>query len=231
MTSPAPILNFQQENFKRLYADYQAAHDTTKQAWMAEIKAATALKESGTWKQYAKTWREFCSEELGMMPYRANSYSSYYAELPLAEIIETTTDKLLTPNQSRQIREKIRDIIEPEDKQLIAEVWNLAYAAKGEIVPNANVIKAAYEVIKQERDNRSVSINGESFDIKAMAQKMAVKEAVLENIQAHNQSSQKWSIEVDSFDKQKAIQALLPTGMKAPAIGAMVTLLWKKEAK
>lgn len=46
-----------------------------------------------------------------------------------------------------------------------------------------------------------------------------------------NSPSQKWTIEITSPEAQKAIQSLLPSGMKAPAIGQTVTMLWKKEAE
>jgi hypothetical protein len=217
------------------YQSYKARVDATttalKDAVIAHVKAVMELKNSGTWRESGESnWPSYCATYL---PFAAKTYSSYSAELPLAlAIIEATVNTALSPNDSRKIREKFAEIVDPEDRRLIPEVWSVCYAYDDSaIVPNANVIKAAYEVIKQERDNRSVSINGESFDIKAMAQKVAVKEAVLENIQAHSQASQKWTTEVSSFEMQKAIAALLPQGMKAPAIGSMVTLLWKKEAE
>lgn len=48
---------------------------------------------------------------------------------------------------------------------------------------------------------------------------------------ADNAPSQKWTVAIESPDTQKAIQSLLPNGMKAPAIGSTITLLWKKEAE
>jgi hypothetical protein len=216
--------------YTRRKALVDATTATLKEAVIAHVKAVMELKASNTWKDYADTWSAYCATYL---PYPAKTYSSYSAELPLAlAIIEATVNTALSPNDSRKIREKFTEIVDPEDRRLIPEIWSVCHAYDDSaIVPNANVIKAAYEVIKQERDNRSVSINGESFDIKAMAQKVAVREAVLENIQAHSQASQKWTTEVSSFEMQKAIQALLPSGMKAPAIGSTVTLLWRKEAE
>jgi len=220
----APILDFQSETYARLYAAYQAAHEATKEAWQNEVKAALALQDSKSWLGLAPTWNEYC---LKYMPYTASSYRAMKVELPLSEVISAVTTAQLTTHETRQIREQFQEIVASEDRRLIPELWGICYAYDEKVVPRRDVMKAAYELLKEERDNDSISFEGMTHNVKDMARKIAIKDAVLNNIQAHSKPSLKLTLQTTGGLLQE-LGAILPKGAILPELGQQVTLLFAK---
>lgn len=220
-----PLIDFQKSSYEYLKAEYDRAHSATQSAWFAEVQAAKALQDSKTWKQYAPSWKDYC---LKYMPFSAATYRSYLAEVPIAEIVESAASTALNKAEARHLRERIADVIPDEDKAMIPSIWQLCYEAEKEIIPRRDVIAAAYQVLKDERDNHSVSVYGESVDLKALAQSKAVKEALLTNIINHTEETkQKYTIEANG-GVLEMLKSILPKGAPLPAMGSLVTMLWKK---
>ncbi len=203
MTSPVMKIDFSISPYDRLRAAYDLAHAATKDAWMAEVKAAQALQDSKTWKAYAPSWKAYCKD---FMPYEAVTYRVYASSIPITELVETVTTVTLSEGQARAIREKINEIVPRDERSIVPSLWQLAYEYSGKIDPDKDVIGAAYRVLKEERDNNSLSVNGESFDIKQLGQKEAIREALLDNIQSHSSSSKK-----AKFRDLAPLLALLPS--------------------
>lgn len=220
-----PLIDFQKSSYEYLKAEYDKAHEATQAAWFAEIKAAKALQESNTWKQFAPSWKDYCVQ---YMPHKAPTYRAYLAEVPIAEIVESAANTALGKSQARQLRERIADVVADEDKAMIPSIWQLCYEAEKEIIPRRDVIQAAYQVLKDERDNHSISVYGESVDLKALAQSKAVKEALLTNIIHHTEETkQKVTIEANN-GVLEMLKSILPKGAPLPAMGSLITMLWKK---
>lgn len=181
------LIEFPSE-YERLYTDYQAAHDATVEAWLEEIAAAKALHDSGTWKAFAPTWEKYCSKELGFMPYAASTYRQAQMNAPLAELIATVANTTVSREQANNLGRKLNEVIpEAERPSMKLSVLALCLAYdETKPVPDKNVIAEAYNILKEERDNNSISVNGETFDYKESAQVQALKARVAQDIQAHS---------------------------------------------
>lgn len=178
------LIEFPSE-YERLYTDYQAAHDATVEAWLEEIAAAKALHDSGTWKPFAKTWEAYCK---AYMPFAASTYRQAQMNAPLAELIATVANATVSREQANNLGRKLNEVIpEAERPSMKLSVLALCLAYDdSNPVPDKNIIAEAYNILKEERDNNSISVNGETFDYKESAQVQALKARVAQDIQAHS---------------------------------------------
>lgn len=226
----ANLIAFPNE-YERRKALVDATIETMKQSVIAHVKAVNELKLSGTWAAHADSWPSYCAEYL---PFKAKTYSAYTPEIPFAELIESISGFSPTPNQARPVRESLDKIC--LDPTLTAQTYDHAFRATGNPLPSKSQLEESYQVVARADKNQVVEFEGESYRA-TDAITMAVAESIHERQMrqkmhiADNAPSQKWTATIESFEMQKAIQALLPQGMKAPAIGSTVTLLWRKEAE
>jgi hypothetical protein len=115
------------------------------------------------------------------------TYREHGLNIPIAQIVESVASATLAKQDARSITRKFHDVIPAgEDRKLIPSVWQVCYAYDGKITPDLSTIKEAYEIIKEERDSNMLSVNGESFNVKELAQKKRIKERVYQNIQSHS---------------------------------------------
>lgn len=142
-------------------ADYMAKHEATNNAWIAEVQAAQALYESGTWKETgAKNWNEFCHD---YMPYKADTYRVKAMDAAIAEMIMTTVaDATPSETESRKVRESLNKLT--KDKVLKAETYARAHEATGKVAPSFGELKIAYEEIQRVRQDKVWTIEGEDLD-------------------------------------------------------------------
>lgn len=220
------IIPFQASQYEFLKAEYDKAHEATRQGWMTEIKAAQALQDSKAWKHLAKTWESYCDKH---MPYRASTYKNYRQSIPIAELIETVASATVSEGQARVIREKLHELVPSDERDIVPSLWQLAYSYGGKINPDKDVLNAAYKVLKEERDNHSLSVNGESYDMRTLGQKEAIKEALLDNIQSHAPISKKAKFR-DISPLLKLLPEIATSDSAKPSASAKnFRLIWDEE--
>lgn len=208
------------------HSQYMAKHEATNNAWIAELEAAKALQDSGTWKETgAKTWQEYCAE---CMPYADSTYREARMNIPVAELAARVANTTLSREEANALGKKLNDVIPAEERlpmRLSVYALCLAYDENNPL-PNKAVIAEAYEILKEERDSNTLNVNGETINVKELAQKARIKERLLQNIQAHSQPSKKLLIQANQA-VLAIIRPYLPEGAALPAEGADLWISWK----
>lgn len=155
-------------------------------AWKAHYESVMRYKSSKAWQANYATFGECCKANKEHF-YAESSYRNMRMDIIVAEIIEAVADVAIDKTDARNLREKFYAVVPAEDRILIPSIWQLCHSYDSEtLVPRKDVIAEAYEIIKEERDNHSISVNGLSVDIKTLAQNERIKEKVYQGIQAHS---------------------------------------------
>ncbi len=212
MTSPANILNLSQSliqfpsSYDVLKAHYDACRASTEAAWMEEVKAANALKDSKTWRIHSPTWKVYCAD---FMPFADSTYRAYALSLPYAELAKSVTKTALTEYESRKLSKLLEDIC--QDETLIATTYGACFQATGKALPTEGELRETYERVERFHNQGVVTVAGQdvsSWD----ALELDIAESILELKQRQNEiikvnsSTERKSIEIQAQD---ALIALL----------------------
>lgn len=182
------VINFPSK-LSQLEADESeiASHlQAAKDAWIAYIRRVIELKKSKRWKARGFTrWEDYCEE---YMEFKDSTYREAEMNIPIAELANSVANTTLSREQANSLGKKLNDVIpEAERIPMKLSVLALCYAAfPDKPVPDRNIIQEAYDVLKEERDSHTISVNGETFDYKETAQVKRLKERMTQDIQAHD---------------------------------------------
>lgn len=226
MTSPAKELIAFPSEYERLKTDYDASHQATLERWQEEIAAAKRLQDSGTWKAFAPTWKLYCDNH---MPYADSTYREAQGSIPIAEIAAAVADTTLSREESNLIGKKLRETMPDEKLPMRLSVLALCYAfhdADGitKNVPDKNIISEAYEVLREERDNHTISVDGKSYDYRELAQLSRLKDRVTQDIQSR---SKRVTIGIEeSRQIGLLLRVLRRLGHNVPSDGKKLFISW-----
>lgn len=163
------------------------AHQRFTEAWIEYIHLVIELKHSKRWKERGYTrWEDYCNNH---MEYADSTYREAEMNIPVAELAASVAMATLSRQEANRLGKKLNEVIPEEERApMRLSVLALCYAAFPETpVPARNVIAEAYETLKEERDNGTITTkDGETFNLKEKAQVSRLKERVLQDIQARS---------------------------------------------
>lgn len=213
------------KDFAFYHALYMAKHEATNNAWIAEMQAAKALQDSDTWQETGcKTWQEFCA---GHMPYADSTYREARMNIPVAELAAAVAATTLSREEANKLGKKLNEVIPASERApMRLSVLSLCYAAfPDKPVPDRNIIQEAYDVLKEERDSHTISVNGETFDYKETAQVKRLKERMTQDIQARDK---RVTIAIEISREIGILRRLLRRlGHDAPSEDKKLLISWK----
>lgn len=224
----AKVINFPSE-LAQLEADESeiASHlQAAKDAWIAYIHRVIELKKSKRWKARGFTrWEDYCEE---YMEFDDSTYREAEMNIPIAELAQTVAATTLSREEANRLGKKLNEVIpEAERAPMRLSVLSLCYAAFPDTpVPARNVIDEAYAVLKEERDNGTITTkDGETFNLKEKAQVSRLKERVLQDIQSR---STRVTISIEISREIGIIRrALRRMGHSVPSEDKKLLISWK----
>lgn len=174
------------------YDSYMLAVSETKanleQAWRDHYEAVMAFKKSKMWQAFAPAWEKFLElPENRDLFFAASTYREAKMNLPIADLVATVGNTTLTREQMNTLAKKLRETAPDEKMPMRLSILALAYAAQTEKdIPDSNALDEAYNVLLEERENNSISIDGQSYDYKQLAQVSRLKERLSQDIQSRS---------------------------------------------
>lgn len=231
MTSPAKTIDFMGASLEAQLATCRETKQLQENATWAHYKVAMAFYESKVWKDDYPSWQA-CYEANKDSLFSPSYYRTLKSSLPIAQAFELATGESLLPTQAKVLQGKLWEIL-PEDERnapLMLEMLALSYAAfPDSVVPAKNVLDEAYEILKEERDNGTITTpSGETFVLKNEAQIQRLKERVI--IDRMNGNKPRLSLRIAA---NSAILALLRAAMPnkpLPKENSEITILWNSES-
>lgn len=221
------LIDFQTASIRGALETCKATKTAAESAIWTHWRVAMDFKASKSWQADYKSWEATCHANPDSL-YSPSYYRTLSSAMPIAQAVELVSGEMLLPTQARQVQAKIHEIVPESERapQFILAMLGLAYAAYPDaIVPAKNVLSEAYEVLKEERDNRSISYGDETFDYKSIAQVARLKERVGQDIAARS----KWSkIAIEESRKRQLILRLARRlGYTAPSDSKKLLLSWE----
>lgn len=228
MTSSA-LINFQSASLEAQLETCKETKEAQQNATWAHYKVAMAFYESKAWKADYSSWNVCCEANKDAL-YSDSYYRTLSSSLPIAQAFELATGESLLPTQAKVLQGKLWEIL-PEDERnapLMLQMLALSYAAYPDaLVPAKNVLDEAYEILKEERDNGTITTpSGETFVLKNEAQIQRLKERVI--IDRMNGNKPRLSLRISA---NPAILALLRAAMPnkpLPKENSEITILWSE---
>lgn len=221
-----PIFRPESDSREALLAQCRKSKVEMEGAIWAHFEDAMAFKGSGAWKQEYSSWKACCEANKESL-YADSFYRTIASSKPLADILETLLGDLPSEGFARKLRGKLWEVI-PEDERstpLLLSTLAICYAYDDKPMPDKHVIAEALEIVREERDSNSLSFNGETVNVKELAQKMRIKERVLETITAHSKPSKKLLIQANP-PVLAILRAYLPDNALPPE-GTDLWVSWK----
>lgn len=207
--NPYPAVIFGRSRYDAYLNEIAETKANVESAWREHYEAVYRFKASKMWEAFAPNWEAFLAlPENKDLFFAASTYRQIKMNIPIATLAATVANTTLTREEMNKLSKKLNEVIPAEERApMKLSVLALAYAYEPETaIPGRDVLSAAYEVLKEERDNNTLSVNGESFDMKSLGQREAIREKLLDNIQAHASQSKRAKIK-----DLPALLALLPS--------------------
>jgi hypothetical protein len=223
----APAIDFARSRYDAYMQECGDTKAAVETAWLAHYEAVMRFKASKMWEAFAPNWETFCDNHKQEF-FAASTYRQTRMNIPIAELAESVAGKTLSREQMNNIGRKLNEVIpEGERAPMRLSVLALCYAAFPDTpVPARNVIDEAYAVLKEERDNGTVTTkDGETFNLKEKAQVQRLKERVLQDIQARDK---RVTIAIERTGEIGLIlRALRRMGHSVPSEDKKLFISWK----